>query len=84
MKQLVLGGYSSGFVHIILSVAEIFKLLSYELVGGHCYSLTFLRTLPTKNYTRMGNDRNFNNTCVNQPAHINQTRTLRFKIVTDR
>ena len=32
LKQLALGGYSSGFVHIILSVAETVKLLSYELV----------------------------------------------------
>ena len=47
LKQLALGGYSSGFVHIILSVADTVKLLSYELVGGHCYHLTFLKTLPT-------------------------------------
>ena len=33
LKQLALGGYRSGFVHIILSVAETVKLLSYELVG---------------------------------------------------
>ena len=31
-QQLALGSYSSGFVHIILSVAETVKLLSYELV----------------------------------------------------
>ena len=84
LKQLALGGYRSGFVHIILSVDETVKLLSYELVGEHCYLLTFLKILPTICYTRMRNDRNFPNTCVNQPAHINQTRTLRFKIVTDR
>ena len=47
LKQLALGGYSSGFVHIILSVAETVKLLPYELVGGHWYPLTFLKTLPT-------------------------------------
>ena len=68
LKQLALGGYSSGFVHIILSVAETVKLLSYELVGGHCCPLTFLKTLPTICYTRMRNDRNFPNTCVNQPV----------------
>ena len=84
LKQLALGAYSSSFVHIILSVSETVKLLSYELVGGHCSPLTFLKTLPTIYYTRMRNDRNFPNTCVNKPAHINQTRTLRFKIVTDR
>ena len=84
LKQLALGGYRSGFVHITLSVAETVKLLSYELVGEHSYPLTFLKTLPTICYTRMRNDRNFPDTCVNQPAHINQTKTLRFKIVTDR
>ena len=47
LKQLALGDYSSGFVHIILSVAETAELLSYGLVGGHCYHLTFLKTLPT-------------------------------------
>ena len=32
LKQLALGGYRSGFVHIILSVVETVKLVSYELV----------------------------------------------------
>ena len=47
LKQLTLGGYSSGFVHIILSVVETVKLVFCELVGGHCYHLTFLKTLPS-------------------------------------
>ena len=51
LKQLALGGYSSGFVHIILSVAETVKLVSYELVEGHCYPLTFFKTLPTIYYS---------------------------------
>ena len=51
LKLLAPGGYSSGFVHIIQSVVETVKLVSYELVGGHCYPLTFLKTLPTICYT---------------------------------
>ena len=47
LKQLAFGGYSSGFVHIILSVAETVRLVFYELVGGHCYPLTFLKTSPS-------------------------------------
>ena len=50
LKQLPLEGYSSGFVHIILSVVEI-KLVSYELEGVHCYHLTFLKILPSMCYT---------------------------------
>ena len=51
LKQLALGGYSSGFVHIMLSVVETVKLVSYELVGGHYYPVTFLKTLPSICYT---------------------------------
>ena len=51
LKQLALGGYSTGFVHIILSVAETVKLVSYKLVGGHRYPLTFLKTLLSICYT---------------------------------
>ena len=47
LKQLALWGYSSGFVHIILSVVETVKLVSYELVGGHYYPLTILKPLPS-------------------------------------
>ena len=52
LKKLTLGGYISGFVHIILSV-KIVKLVSYEQVEGHCYPLTFLKHYP--------HDRNFPN-----------------------
>ena len=41
LKQLALGGYSSGFVHIIVSVAETVKLVSYKLIGGNYYPLAF-------------------------------------------
>ena len=51
LKQLTLGGYSSGFVHVILSVVETVKLVSYKLVGGYYYPFTFLKTLPSICYT---------------------------------
>ena len=35
LKQLALGGYRSGFVHIKLSVVDTVKLVSYELVRAH-------------------------------------------------
>ena len=47
LKQLALGGYSLSFFHIRLQVVETDKLVSYELVGGHCYPLIILKTLPS-------------------------------------
>ena len=37
LKQLALGGYSSGFAHIILSVVETVKLVFYEHQGISSY-----------------------------------------------
>ena len=52
LKQLALGGYSSGFVHLYCQwLRQVSLYDSYKLVGGHCYLLIFLKTLTSICYT---------------------------------